>query len=349
MDVNKIKIVESLGDKNIVVPIGINPDLLDREGAIIDEEKNIIEQIIGIPTNYELLRFPHVRNSGGDSSVTYQFFFSSDVTVPAENSYLSKFTEDQVRFFSDSFKNSFFKLDFYDSMDPKTQKNYLTVILPPRMSNTLEENACSQYDFTFLRDGTLRYTDCCGTEINLNVSPVINPQTRRICVSNNSTAIFSYYDLDRFGTYFIIYDIDVEFPVGRGGYYSISPVGNCPCESLIPPSSTSRPLSIPTIVSDYNRNQEGFFYYWFEDQNLLNLEDLYITAKFFNAATGQYTKFIVNDQTFYSNTYRIPNQDFYYRVRFDYMINEYVLYFTSNDFRTDTLYWYEYINPPIGI
>jgi hypothetical protein len=349
MDVNKIKIVESIGDKNIVVPISINPDFLDREASIIEEEQNIVEQIIGTPTNYELLRFPHVRNSGGDSSVTYQFGFSYNATTPAENSYLSKFTEKQVRFFSDSFKNSFFKLDFYDSMDPKTQKNYLTVILPPRMSNTLEENACSQYDFTFLRDGTLKYTDCCDTLQSLHVSFGISPPTRRICVKNGTSATFEYYDLDRFGTYYIIYSRVVDFPIPRGGYYSISPVGNCPCDSVIPSSSASRPLSIPTIITDYNKNQEGFFLYWFEDEQLLGIENLYMTAKFFNAATGRYIRFIVNDQTFYTNTYRIPNNDFYYRVRFDYTLKEYVIYFTSNDQRTDTVYWYEYQNPPIGL
>jgi hypothetical protein len=57
MDVNKIKILNTTGNKEIVVPISTNWDLLNREDAIKDEEKTIIKKIIGTPPNYELQRF----------------------------------------------------------------------------------------------------------------------------------------------------------------------------------------------------------------------------------------------------------------------------------------------------
>jgi len=40
------------------------------------------------------------------------------------------FTTDEVYYFRNNFKKSFFKLDFYDSPSEATQKNYLTIILP---------------------------------------------------------------------------------------------------------------------------------------------------------------------------------------------------------------------------
>jgi hypothetical protein len=73
-----------------------------------------------------------------------------------------------------------------------------------------------------------------------------------------------------------------------------------------------------------------------------------MSAKFFDASRGQYVKFIVNDQISYSNPYRIPNQDFYYRVGIDYINRNYSVFLTSNDGFIETLNWYEYQNPPIS-
>jgi hypothetical protein len=356
MDVNKIKILESIGNKEIVVPISINPDFLDRESAIIQEEQNIIEQIIGTPTNYELSRYPRARNTAGDTSLTYVFNFTEDVTVPAETSYLSKFTDSQVRFFTDAFRNSFFKLDFYDSLDPKTQKNYLTIILPTRMSNTLEENGCEEYEFVFdtvsdpLYPNELRYTDCCGLEVTVVGNGAVggNPATVvRFCTKIGTPVYFIRRRTNAEG---VVTETELVVNLNQSTLnYLIFFLGNCRCESGLLGASSSRPLSIPIIATDFNRNQEGFFLHWFEDRSLLNIDNLYMSAKFFDASVGQYIKFIVNDQTSYTNTYRIPNQDFYYRVGIDYVNDEYSVFLTSNGSFVDTLNWYEYKNPPITL
>jgi hypothetical protein len=49
MDVNKVKILQSPGDKTILIPIGNQNDLLNREDAIVQEENRIIEEIIELP------------------------------------------------------------------------------------------------------------------------------------------------------------------------------------------------------------------------------------------------------------------------------------------------------------
>ena len=351
MDVNKIKILDTDLTKGIVVPIGMNWDFLDRESSILDEQQNIVDQVIGQPINYELSRFSHDATGQGFSRLTYRFNFASTIEGPWENSYLSKFTDTQVRYATDAFNKSFFKLDFYSSMDPKTQKNYLTVILPTRMSTSILESTCTEYFFTFLMDGKLTYTDCCNNEKILNVIPGIPglSPTRRICVKLGTQAVFSYLDLDRDGLLYIRYFITVDFPNGSGGKFAISEIGPCSCDTGLPSTeSTSRPLVTPTILLDHTGNKEGFYLHWFEDVTVTNITTFYMTAKFFNAATGQYIKFINEPQTSYSNLYRIPNKDFYYIVNLDYNAKTYQIISTQTDNATDEITWAEYINPPIG-
>jgi len=357
MDVNKIKILESIGNKEIIVPINVNPDFLDREASVIQEEQNIVEQIIGTPTNYELSRYSRARNIAGNTSLTYVFNFSQNVEVASENSYLPKFTDSQVRYFTESFRNSFFKLDFYDSLDPKTQKNYLTIILPTRMSNTLEENGCREYEFVFdvvntdpLSPNELRFTNCCGLETTVVGNGAVggNPATVvRFCHKIGTNVYFIRRRLDANG---FLGETELIVNLNESTLnYSIFELDNCQCEEGLIGLSSSRPLPIPIMETDFNRNQEGFFLHWFEDRSLLNIDNLYMSAKFFDASRGQYVKFIVNDQIGYSNSYRIPNQDFYYRVGIDYINDEYSVFLTSNDSFVDTLNWYEYQNPPIGL
>jgi len=350
MDVNRIKILDSDLTKGIVVPIGMNWDFLDRESSILEEQENIIEQAIGQPINYELSRFSHDATGQGFSRLTYRFNFSPSIEGPWENSYLSKFTDGQVRYASEAFNKSFFKLDFYNSMDPKTQRNYLTVILPTRMSTSINESTCFEYFFTFSVSGRLTYTDCCNTEKILNVSPGVPGQnpTRRICVKIGTQAEFRYLDLDRDGLLYIYYYITVDFP-SSSSRYSISEIGPCICDTGLPTEeSTSRPLVTPTIILDHTGNKEGFYLHWFEDETVTNITTFYMTAKFFNAATGQYIKFINEPQTSYSNLYRIPNKDFYYVVNLDYNAKTYQIISTQTDNPTDEITWAEYINPPIG-
>jgi hypothetical protein len=45
--------------------------------------------------------------------------------------YISEgFTPQEIYYYSNNFSNSFFKLDLYDTPDDKTQKNYVTIIIP---------------------------------------------------------------------------------------------------------------------------------------------------------------------------------------------------------------------------
>jgi hypothetical protein len=114
----------------------------------------------------------------------------------------------------------------------------------------------------------------------------------------------------------------------------------------------------PYFVLDYVGDKEGFFIYWLKKRNFLNLKTFFMTAKFYDAKNGYFTKMmnvpqssIVGDKfTFDSSQY------FYYRLELDYEKQNYQV-FNMNP--TQTLYsnlggragatipikWYEYVNP----
>jgi hypothetical protein len=354
MDVNKIKILSSDVDREIIIPLGHDWDLYDRADSIKQEQQKILKQVIGTPPNYELSRYSHVANPSGISRLTYQFNFSQSVDGPWDASYLSKFTENQVRFYSDAFAKSFFKLDFYDSMDPKTQKNYFTVILPTSNSATVQESQCKEYFFTFResfnRPSILKYTNCCGEEITAEgrgaIFPVVPATVLRICVKIGTDVTYTRFFVNQAGNV-VEQVLIVDLNQGTGDY-SIDLIGDCVCNSDLPTvDSSTRPLVTPTFFLDYFGKQEGFYLHWYEDRTLLNIDTFYMSAKFFNAATGQYTKFINNLQNDYVNLYRIPNKDYYHIVNMNYSNKTYEIISTQTDSQTSFVPWFEYINPPI--
>ena len=346
MDVNKIKILTSDLEKGIVVPIGMNWDFLDRESTIQSQEKEVINEVIGRPLNYELSRFRNEPTNFDVRQLSYIFHFSNSLEEPWENSYTPKFTELQVRYRTDAFKKSFFKLDFYNSMDPKTQKNYLSVILQTSQSY-IEIPRCVEYRIIVDQGGigTLTYIDCCGNEQSWTKTPSNTVLT--FCPSFNTTATYARtLDEEIFSYDFIFdgdsYDVDNIF---------VFPTGNeCECSGVESSAGQSNqlPLSRPSILLDYVGNQEGFFLHWFEDRNLLNIDTFYMTAKFFNAATGQFIKFIDSAQTDFANPYRIPNIHFYHTVNLNYDDKTYEIVSNQTDVATNDVLWFEYINPPIG-
>ena len=98
---------------------------------------------------------------------------------------------------------------------------------------------------------------------------------------------------------------------------------------------------------DYNKSNEGYFIHWFKDYNILSLSAMYMTAKFFNAKTGQFTTFIKDfpQNLNAGNPYSVSNDSFYQKVIFDF--NTYEYDFPANGpIDYNHIKWYEYVNPP---
>jgi hypothetical protein len=106
-------------------------------------------------------------------------------------------------------------------------------------------------------------------------------------------------------------------------------------------NGTDYTIKTPIYDLDYNTSKENFFIYWFKDKTILNLSSLYMTAKFFDAKTGQFVTFTTKDLS----QPKIPNDLQYFKVNFNY--SNYTYYYTSTNSTSqeNTMVWYEYINP----
>ena len=133
MDANKIRVLFNNQPKDLVIPLQQEWDFYGQQQAIEQYESTIIEKILNQGDDYEVTRFDHQLYDGTKSSLNYDFYLNNPVFAVNnfwENSYLAKFTADQVYYYSPSFTKSFWKIDFYDSPTTRTQKSYFTTILP---------------------------------------------------------------------------------------------------------------------------------------------------------------------------------------------------------------------------
>jgi hypothetical protein len=248
MIVNNFKILKSNIDRNLVIPINLKWDFLDREDSLNVYQESIITEIIGEPENYETARFSY------NYPVKYVFNFKNTGNTDWVNSYVDsgRFTENQVLNKTNAFLKSFFKIDFYDNQNTRRRKNFLTIILNKKNDTT-----------------------------NIEL--------------NNDQGI----------------------------------------EQLSIPSFSLNPLT----------NPEGFYLYWFENPNILNLNKLYMTVKFFDGSNGTFTTFTTKKQTDTSTPNRLDSDYFNREVNFNYTNYTYTIQNIGSQTTLTTINWYEYINP----
>jgi hypothetical protein len=148
MSVNKYKIVKSTIGKQIDIPIEMKWDFGGRQDALDEYQEQVVEEVLGIANDFEIDRFSH--NTYDDlgvekTSLNYTFYFydGNPANIPTANlsDYVSSyqvvgFTPQDLYYYSKPFTKSFFKLDFYDTPEPTTQKNYFTIILPVQQGFT---------------------------------------------------------------------------------------------------------------------------------------------------------------------------------------------------------------------
>jgi len=269
--VNKFVIQQfGLTDKQINIPVELTWDYEGLDDAIDQYEIESVKKVIGTGYDFEVNRFPHTKHEGSErTDINYEFYFYSGGSVLNEtswqNSYLGEgFTTQDVYYYNQNFTNSFFKLDFYDTVDEKRQKNYFTIIIPTQ-----------QGDFM---------------PIDMARTPVL--------------------------------------------------------------------IRKPKFKLDYVGDKEGFFVYWLKSLKFIPLNTFYMTAKFFNSKTGQFTKLMNAPQSslatgsYGGNVYAFDNtQYFYYRVVLNYVDISYSVYDLKNGLRVGTttpIKWYEYVNPAVS-
>lgn len=263
MGVNKyIFLQNGSQSKNINIPIQSNWDFEGLDDAVDQYEETAIKEVLGLPYDFEVNRFPHQEYDGGTTKINYEFYFYSGGSLSDssswQNSYLGEgFSVQDLFYFTNKFTKSFFKLDFYDSVDDKKQKNYFTVIIPTQQ----------------------------GFKMTMNM-----------------------------------------------GFDTVS-------------------VNKPKYSLDYIGDKEGFFLYWLKNLEFIPIKTFYMTAKFYNAGTGQFTKMMNEPQSsIIGNKYDFDAlKYFYYKVELDYNNISYSIYNINNNQRIGTsspIVWYEYVNPP---
>jgi len=281
MSVNNYKIRIDLDGKDIIIPLFHNHNEIGQGDEIDVWQDETVEKIINPVDDFEVTRYSHKPLLVGENlrtDINYKFnFFNREIeienTQPSdedkwvcdynfienndENS--SDFTDKELYYMINSFKKSFFKLDFYNSNNLENNKNLITVIIPTQQ-------------------GIEREADI-GTEIVPNI-------------------------------------VDVK---------------------------------TPNFVLDFIGDKEGFFVYWLKNPGRHKIDSMYMTAKFFNARTGQFIRMLNTPQSNIPKKFSFENNKYYYyRVDFDYDNFEYSIY-NMNTFKRDgitrPINWYEYINP----
>jgi len=122
--------------------------------------------------------------------------------------------------------------------------------------------------------------------------------------------------------------------------------GATPSLTVAPANSK---IKLPDFVLDYVGDKEGFFIYWLKNPNYIDLDKLYMGAKFFNAKTGQFVRFLNKPQSILSKKFNFNKSNFfYYEVSLDINKYEYII----NDIETGQrlnpgtpIKWFEYVNP----
>lgn len=137
---NNYRFVIQENTQSIDIPIEIKWDFQGHTDSIELYEDEVIEEIVGFPKDYEICRFSHDSYGITNTSfLEYEFYFFNGTSVDVPGSldsdwvvsYLQAgFSESELYYQTNPVQKSFFKIDFYDTTDDLTQKNYFTTILP---------------------------------------------------------------------------------------------------------------------------------------------------------------------------------------------------------------------------
>ena len=137
---------------------------------------------------------------------------------------------------------------------------------------------------------------------------------------------------------------------GSGGDINDNPQGIGEGEDSSP--ITAPPdveIKIPHFILDFIGDKEGYFIYWLKNPNYVAIDTFYMGAKFFNAKTGQFVRFLNEPQTNFSQRFTFDKSKyFYYKVELDTENYVYEVKDTESNIRVGAggaINWYEYVNP----
>jgi len=134
MNVSKQILFSGFTSNRINIPINLDWEYLDVDSEIKEYENSILDELITTDKDFEVNRFFHA-DYDNKSEINYEFYFYEGGSLSNSSNWkidyrAQGFTTQEVYYYANSFRNSFFKLDLYDSPIESEQENYITIILP---------------------------------------------------------------------------------------------------------------------------------------------------------------------------------------------------------------------------
>ena len=134
MNVSKQILFSGFTNNRINIPINLDWVYLDVDSEIKEYETSILNELITTDKDFEVNRFFHA-DYDNKSEINYEFYFYEGGSLSNSSNWkidyrAQGFTTQEVYYYANSFRNSFFKLDLYDSPIESEQENYITIILP---------------------------------------------------------------------------------------------------------------------------------------------------------------------------------------------------------------------------
>ena len=267
MTVNNYRFSKLVDTAQINIPIEMSWDNAGRSDSIDVYEEEVLDLIINPTEDFEVTRYAHKLYDNTKTDINYEFYFLPplyQVTASTATDWVmsytgESFTTKEIYYFSNSFKNSFFKLDFYNSNVIETQQIRATIIIPTQQGETVTANI--------------------GTGLT----------TQNVAIKT------------------------------------------------------------PNFSLDYVGDKEGFFVYWLKNPTYITETTFYMSAKFYNAKTGDFIRMMIEPQSNLPNQFNFDKSKyFYYKVDVDYANFEYEVMNLFNQrvgTQTNPIKWYEYVNP----
>ena len=142
MTANKYKIRVNKVEQDLRIPLQLTFEETGRGDLITKYEDDVLRKLINPTKDFEVTRYNHMGfNCGGmsylndvpiaNAKINYDFQFYSGLGVWSDKYSAKGWTNLEIFKKANSLRNSFFKLDLYDTPYRRNQKLYISLILTP--------------------------------------------------------------------------------------------------------------------------------------------------------------------------------------------------------------------------
>jgi hypothetical protein len=142
MNVSKQILLSGTVNNSINIPINLDWEYLDTETDIVAFQDKAIKELLASDKDFEVNRFAHA-DFQNSTEINYEFYFYEGSGLSNVNNWkidyrAEGFTTQEIYYYANSFRNSFFKLDLYDSPLETEQTNYITIIIPTQQGERMD-------------------------------------------------------------------------------------------------------------------------------------------------------------------------------------------------------------------